>query len=187
MTDDPPSFGIDLPARFRRLLSADAERFAALYNALQGMDATEFEAVFGDSLAVLRRAADADAPELVAVLGLGLDGGTVVDASVLSVYSRDDGRVLYAAETPDVPDTGDHTSDETAAIDAPDAAVYVPVRSDDFPPGSDESVADLDVESYREVVASMVYLRYQLSEGDADRYDDLYRRPLAKGLAAYVP
>lgn len=170
MSDGPPSFGVDLPDRFRELLSGDAERFAALYNGLQGMDSTTFEDVFGESLEDLRRVADVDATELVVVLGLTVDSGTVADAKLLSVSARHDGRVVYAA----------------AGAEKPDAAVYVPVRGEDFPPGSGGSVADVDVAEYREVVASMLYLRYELSEDDPDRYDELYRRPLARGLAAYV-
>lgn len=170
MTEDPPSFGVDLPEDFRALLTTDAERVAALYNGFQGMDAAAFEGAFGESLARLRRVAAVDAPELAAVLGLALDAGTVVDATLLSVRARDDGRVLHAAD----------------GTDAPDEVVYLPVRPDDFPPGSDEPVDDLALDDFREVVASMLYVRYQLCEDDPDRYDDLYRQPLARGLAAYA-
>lgn len=171
MADDPPSFGVDLPDRFRSLLSADSERFATLYNGLQGMDPTAFEAAFGESLGTLRREAAVDGPQLVGVLGLAIEDGVAVDATLLSIYARDDGRVVHADDSSDVPD----------------AAVYLPIRVEDFPPGSGESVAEVDLETYREVVASMLYLRYELCEDDEDRYDDLYRRPLARGLAAYVP
>lgn len=170
MSDESPSLGVDLPDRFRSVLTADAERFAALYNGLQGMERTAFADAFGDSLETLRQVADVDAPELVVVLGLTVEAGTIVDASLLSVSSRQDGSVLHATEI----------------TEPPDAAVYLPVRAGDFPPGSGGSVGDVAIEEYREVVASMLYLRYELSEDDPDRYDDLYRRPLAQGLAVCI-
>ena len=110
-----------------------------------------------------------DDPELAAVLGLTLDGGIVSDARLLSV-TEDGGAVRYAA-------------DGTAA---PDLAVYLPVRADDFPPGSGAAFADIDMAGFREVVSAMIFLRYQLAEEDPEGLSTHHSEPLARGLLAYV-
>jgi hypothetical protein len=160
----------DLPADLAALVEADPARIATLYNGLQGMDDPAFEAAFGDSLARLREVVPAESPELAAVVGLALEGGAVADATLLSVHELGGDRVVH-----------------TATDDAPvDVAVFVPVRPEDFPPGSGGTVADLDAAAYREVVASMLFLRYRLAEDDSEQLERRYRTPLARGLAAYA-
>lgn len=160
----------DLPADLANLVEADPERIATLYNGLQGMDDAAFEAAFADSLARLRAVVPDESAELAAVLGLTLERGEVTDATLLSVHVLGGDRVVHAADE-DVP---------------VDVAVFVPVRPEDFPPGSGRSLSELDSGEYQEVVASMLFLRYRLAEDDPDQLETRYRSPLARGLAAYA-
>jgi len=160
----------DLPPELADLVAVDADRVATLYNGLQGMEDAAFGEAFADSLARLQRVVATESTELAAVLALSLDGGLVTDATLLSVHVLDGDRVLHTA--------GDDVT--------PDAALYVPVRPDDFPPGSGGMVDDLTLPEYREVVASMLFLHYQLAENDPDQFETRYRAPLARGLAAYA-
>lgn len=160
----------DLPADLADLVEADPERIATLYNGLQGMDDASFEAAFADSLARLRETVPEESPELAAVLGLVLEGGEVTDATLLSIHVLGGDRVVHAA-----------------AADVPvDVAVFVPVRPEDFPPGSGRPLSELDLAEYQEVVASMLFLRYRLGEDAPDQLETRYRAPLARGLAAYA-
>ena len=157
------------PDEFESLLGTDPERLVGLYNGMQGMDDDEFGAAFEEALDELRDVVDPEDSEAAAVLGLTLEGGTVADARLLSVH-EDGGEVRYAAPGREVPDV----------------AVYLPVRPDDFPPGSGEAFADIDVEGFREVVSAMLFLRYQLAENDPEALESHYRAPLERGLRAYV-
>jgi hypothetical protein len=165
--DDTPGDG--LPDEFRSLLGTEPERLVGLYNGMQGMDNAAFAAAFEDALDRLRETVDPDDTETAAVLGLTLDGGVPSEARLLSVV-EDEGEVRYVAD-------GDAV---------PDMAVYLPVRPDDFPPGSGEPFADITVEGFREVVSAMVYLRYQLADEDPDGLATHHTAPLARGLRAYV-
>ncbi|MFC7228563.1 hypothetical protein N0B31_14210 [Salinirubellus salinus] len=164
--DETPEDG--LPPEFESLVRTDTDRLVGLYNGLQGLDDEAFAAAFAGALDTLREVVDPDGGEAAAVLGLTLDGGTVADARVLSV--TDEETVHHAAP----------------GTDAPDVAVYLPVRPDDFPPGSGEAFADIDLEGFREVVAAMIYLRYQLAEEDPEGLASHHGEPLARGLRAYV-
>jgi hypothetical protein len=164
--DDTPEE--DVPEEFRSLLRTDSDRLVGLYNGMQGMDDDEFAAAFEGALETLRDVVGADDPELSAVLGLGLEGGLVGEARLLAVHDGSDRR--YAA-------AGDWV---------PDVAVYLPVRADDFPPGSGAAFADITVEGFREVVSAMIYLRYQLAEEDPEALASHHREPLARGLRAYA-
>ena len=171
MTDDADT-GTGLPAGLQELLQADATATGALYNILQKMEMAAFEDAFADSLETLRSETDVAADELAAVVGLvtDADGTTVTDARVLSVHSLGEGEVYHTAE----------------GTDTPDHLVYVPIRPEDCPPGTGGSVADLGIEEYREIVASMAFLRHQLLENEPDRYEAIYGERLARGLNAYA-
>lgn len=160
----------NLTADLRALTSPGREDVAALYNGLQGMEDEAFRAAFEGSFETLKDVAGAGPPELASVLGLELDGGSVTDATLLSVHVREGDRVVYTDDDADVPD----------------AAVYLPVRPEDFPPGSGEALADLDVDEYREVVSAMVFLRHQLARESPDQLESRYREPLRRGLRAYA-
>lgn len=170
--EDTPSTGPGdgLPPAVADLVRPDEAEVVGLYNALQDMDGAAAREVFEGSLGTLQAVVDADEPELATVLGLDLDGERVTDATLLSVHVLGGDRVLHAA--PDAP--------------VPDAAVYVPVRPEDFPPGSGQTLAELDAEGYHEVVASMVFVRHQLYDESPEALDPRYRRPLRRGLAAYA-
>lgn len=169
-TPDDGGGGEDLPAELRALVTPEPADVVALYNGLQGLDDDEFRAAFEGTLETLQDVADADMPELATVLGLELEEGTVTEATLLSVHERGGDRVVY-------------TNDDATV---PDATVYVPVRADDFPPGSGDALADLGVEDYREVVSAMVFLRHQLYDESPEQLESRYREPLRRGLAAYA-
>lgn len=158
----------DVPEEFRSLLRTDSDRLVGLYNGMQGMDDDAFAAAFERALETLRDVVGPDDPELSAVLGLGLDGGLVDEARLLAVHD------------------GETTRHAAAGDWVPDVAVYLPVRADDFPPGSGESFADITVDGFREVVSAMIYLRYQLAEESPEALANHHREPLARGLRAYA-
>lgn len=175
MSDGPASDDTDddrLPSELRSLATPETEDVVALYNGLQGMEEEAFRAAFAGSLDELKDAADDVPSELESVLGLELEDGAVTDATLLSVREREGERVLF--------------SNDPDEVGVPDAAVYLPVRPDDFPPGSDAELADMDVDAYREVVSAMVFLRYQLARESPDQLDSRYREPLRRGLASFA-
>lgn len=168
--DPPGNREEDLPPELRELVAPDPQDVVVLYNGLQGMDDEEFRAVFEGSLRRLKEVADADGRELATVLGLSLEAGTVTDATLLSVHESGSDRVVF-------------TNDDGAV---PDATVYVPVRPEDFPPGSGEALSDLGVDDYRDVVSAMVFLRHQLHDESPEQLESRYRDPLRRGLRAYA-
>lgn len=170
----------DLPPELRAAVAAETGALAAVYNALQEMSSETFEAVFGASLAALTEAvARVDAPLVVFVLGLTLeDDPTTPDLVV--------GATLLSGHVPD--GTGD-VADLVYVTDgspAPDDVLMLPVRPGDCPPGSGRPAADLDAETYHEVVAAMAHRRFDLLQTDLDGYAASYLRPLVRGLEAYA-
>lgn len=159
-----------LPPELRDLVTPDPQDVVALYNALQGMDDDEFRAAFESSLERLKDVTNPDVPELATVLGLDLEDGAVSDTTLVSVHESGSDRVVF-------------TNDDA---DVPDATVYVPVRPDDFPPGSGEALSDLGMDDYRDVVSAMVFLRHQLYDESPEQLESRYREPLRRGLRAYA-
>ena len=74
----------------------------------------------------------------------------------------------------------------TGDAGVPDTVVMLPVRPDDCPPGSGEAASDLSVEGFREILAAMLYKRFDLLQNDLDGYRDSYLRPTVRGLEAYA-
>lgn len=170
----------DLPDDLRAAVADETETLAALYNDLQDLSGEAFEARFGDSLADIRAVArDADADLVLFVVGLSVgdrveETGDLVDGAALVTghVPRSDGGVtdlLY--RDPDA--------------EALDYFVLLPVRPEDCPPGSGQAAADLDPDTYREVVSAMLYRRFDLLQNDPDRYAASYVRPLVRGLEAF--
>lgn len=169
-TDHTADAVADLPPELRQLVAPDPQEVVALYNGLQGMDDGEFRAAFEGSLERLKDVTDPNVPELATVLGLDLEDGVVTDATLVSVFESGSDRVVF-------------THDDAVV---PDATVYVPVRPDDFPPGSGKELSDLGMDDYRDVVSAMVFLRHQLYDESPDQLDSRYRDPLRRGLRAYA-
>ena len=168
MADDTPSG--EVPEEFRAHVERPPRDVGRVYNDLGELGDAAFEAAVAGSLETLQEHTAGERGEFAAVLGLEFDDGTLADATLLSVRELGGDRVLHV--------------DGGSAV--PDAVVYLPVRPDDCPPGSGTAVEDLDLADYREMVASMVFLRYELMENASDRYDDLVGRPLARGLETYA-
>ncbi len=170
----------DLPADLQRAVAADTGALAAVYNDLQETPLDAFEATFGDSLGALTGAvAGVDAPLVAFVLGLDLeDDPTTRDLVV--------GATLLAGHVPDRTGGVAELVYRADADHAPDDVLMLPVRPDDCPPDSGRPAADLDVETYYEVVASMAHRRFDLLQTDVEQYASSYVRPLVRGLEAYA-
>ncbi|WP_255152536.1 hypothetical protein [Halorarius halobius] len=167
----------DLPDPLREALRDETRTVGTLYNALQDMDEEAFADRFGGALVAFREAlADTDAEFAIAVLGLHVSedpNDMLAGADLLSVHEpNDDGSVS--------------TLLFTGEAGVPDTCVMLPVRPDDCPPGSGEPVGDISVEAFREIVAAMLFKRFDLLQNDVDGYRDSYLRPTVRGLEAYA-
>lgn len=180
---DPERLDLDhgLPDDLRDAMRDDTQTVGTIYNDLQDTAEATFADRFGDSLATLQDVARGEEGFVVAVLGLAVaeehalaEGDLVAGAELVSVHRpNDDGSVselLYVAD----------------GADALDYFVLLPLRLDDCPPGSGNHVTDLGVGGFREVVAAMVYKRFDLLQNDVDSYASAYLRPLVRGLEAYA-
>lgn len=170
-----------LPEELREAMRDDTATVGTLYNDLQDTDEETFADRFGGSLRTLRDVGEGTEGFVIAILGLAIaeaealaEGDLVAGAEVVSVHRpNDDGSVadlLYVGE-------------DVATVDY---FVLLPLRLDDCPPGSGNRVADLEVAAYREIVAAMVYKRFDLLQNDVESYTSAYLRPLVRGLEAYA-
>lgn len=167
----------DLPEPLREALRDETQTVGTLYNAVQDVREEAFAERFGGALVDLQGAlADADAEFVVAVLGLDVStdpNDLLAGGALLSVHEpTDDGDVAELLFTGDA--------------DPPDTAVMLPIRPADCPPGSGQAVANLSVDEFREIVAAMLFKRFDLLQNDLDGYRDAYLRPTVRGLEAYA-
>lgn len=170
----------DLPADLRAAVAADTGALAAVYNALQETPTGAFEATFGESLATLRGSVDGvDAPLLVFTLGLDLEDDPTTQDLVV-------GATLLSGHVPDGTGAVAELVHLTGAEVVPDDVLMLPIRPDDCPPDTGQPAADLDADTYHEVVAAMAHRRFELHQNDLDSYASSYLRPLVRGLEAYA-
>jgi len=169
----------DLSPALREAVAADTGALAAVYNDIQETPQEAFDERFGASLSALREAvAGVDAPLVVFVLGLTLDDDPTTRELVV-------GATLLTGHVPDAEGAVAELVYRDGDAPTPDDVLALPVRPEDCPPGSGRAAADLDAETYYEVVASMAYQRFDLFQNDLDRYASSYLRPLVRGLEAF--
>ena len=167
----------DLPEPLREATRDETRTVGTLYNAVQDLDDETFADRFHTAFTAFTDAlSGVDAAFVVAVVGIDLSEDPtdlIAGGNLLSVHApQPDGSVdelLY---------TGD--------AEVPDTVVMLPVRPADCPPGSGEAASDLSVEAFREVLAAMLYKRFDLLQNDLDGYRDSYLRPTVRGLEAYA-
>lgn len=170
----------DLPEDFRSAVAADTGALAAVYNDLQETPLAAFEATFADSLSALRTAVEGvEEPLVLFTLGLALEDDPTTEDLVV-------GASLLTGHVPDGTGAVADLVHLAPSADVPDDVLLLPIRPADCPPDSGRAAADLDVETYHEVVAAMAHRRFDLLQTDLERYAGSYLRPLVRGLEAYA-
>ncbi|WP_255197381.1 hypothetical protein [Halorarius litoreus] len=167
----------DLPDALREAVRDETRSLGTLYNAVQDLDDATFAERFESAHAAFTDAlTGTDADFVIAVVGIEVSEDPtdmIASGALLSVHEpNDDGSVK------DLLFTGD------AGI--PDTVVMLPIRPADCPPDSGEQASDLSMSGFREVLAAMVYMRFNLLQNDLDAYRDSYLRPTVRGLEAYA-
>lgn len=178
MSDDAERVPLnhELPDDLRAALADETASLVALYNGLQDLDDETFTERFAGALATFRDVLNGREEFVACVVGLELReaGGEreVLDAAIVSVHvPNEDGSVDELLHVTDNPPE--------------DEFLLLPVHADDCPPGTGSAASDVDVATFREVVAAMTYQRFDLLQNDLDSYRTSYLRPLVRGLEAY--
>lgn len=167
----------DLPDALREAVRDETRSVGTLYNAVQDLDDATFAELFESAHAsFIETLSGTDADFVVAVVGIEVSedpADMITGGNLLSVHEpNDDGSVK------DLLFTGD--------AGVPDTVVMLPIRPDDCPPESGERASDLSLSGFREVLAAMLYMRFNLLQNDLDSYRDSYLRPAVRGLEAYA-